>query len=170
MTEMQVAWYARVSSEHQAEANPIESQLSALRERSTADGCDLRTVLEFVDEGYSGATLVRPALERLRDVVAAGGLDRLYVPCPDRFARNCASQVLLWEDLTPRGVEVLFLNRALGQTPEDQWLLQVQGVIAEYERARVPRAEPPRQATRRPNGACRHPVPSCAMRRLGSGM
>jgi site-specific DNA recombinase len=136
MTEIQVALYARVSSEQQAAANTIESQLSEIRARIAADGFDLRTVLEFVDEGYSGATLIRPALERLRDVAAAGEMDRLYVHCPDRFARHFAYQVLLWEELTQRGVEVLFLNRPLGQTPEDQLLLQVQGVIAEYERAK----------------------------------
>ncbi len=135
-TDLQVALYARVSSEHQAEANSIDSQLAELRARIVADGVDLRTVLEFVDAGYSGATLVRPALERLRDVAAAGGLDRLYVHCPDRFARHYAYQVVLWEELTRAGVEVLFLNRPLGQTPEDQLLLQVQGVIAEYERAK----------------------------------
>jgi len=136
MTAVQVALYARVSSEQQAEANTIDSQLSEIRARIAADGFDLKRVLEFLDEGYSGATLIRPALERLRDVAAAGGIDRLYVHCPDRFARNFAYQVVLWEELTQRGVEVLFLNRALGQTPEDQLLLQVQGVIAEYERAK----------------------------------
>jgi site-specific DNA recombinase len=137
MTDVQVALYARVSTEQQVEASTIESQRSELRARIAADGFDLRTVLEFVDEGYRGATLIRPALERLRDVAAAGGMDRLYVHCPDRFARNFAYQVLLWEELTQRGVEVLFLNRALGQTPEDQLLRQVQGVSAEYERAKV---------------------------------
>ena len=80
--------------------------------------------------------MVRPALERLRDVAATGGMDRLDVPCPDRFARNYASQVLLLDELTQRGVEVIFLNRPLGQTAEDQLLLQVQGVIAEDERAK----------------------------------
>lgn len=129
--------YARVSSEHQAEANTIASQLAEVRTRIAADGFDLSTLLEFVDEGYSGSTLVRPALERLRDVAAAGGIDRLYVHCPDRFARNYAYQVLLVEELTERGVEVIFLNRPLGQSPEDQLLLQVQGVIAEYERAKL---------------------------------
>jgi site-specific DNA recombinase len=162
MTDVQVALYARVSSEQQAEANTIESQLSEIRARIAADGFDLGTVLEFVDEGYSGATLIRPALERLRDVAAAGGMDRLYVHCPDRFARHFAYQVVLWDEVTQRGVEVVFLNRALGQTPEDQLFLQVQGVIAEYERARVPRAESPRQTVRRPAGTCRHPVP-CAI-------
>jgi site-specific DNA recombinase len=74
-TDLQVAVYARVSSEHQAEANSIDSQLAELRARSAADGVDLRAVLEFVDTGYSGAPLVRPALERLRDIAAA--MDRL---------------------------------------------------------------------------------------------
>lgn len=159
MTTAQVALYARVSSEQQAEANTIASQLAELRVRIGADGFDLKTVLEFIDEGYSGSTLVRPALERLRDVAAAGELDRLYVHCPDRFARHYAYQVLLVEELTHRGVEVIFLNRPLGQTPEDQLLLQVQGVIAEYERARVSRAEPTRQTSCRTRRASRDPVP-----------
>ena len=136
MMDGQVALYARVSSEQQAEANTIDSQVAALREWIRADGFDLRSVLEFIDAGYSGSSLVRPALERLRDVAAAGGIDRLYVHCPDRFARHYAYQVLLLDELTQRGVEVLFLNRLLGHTPEDQLLLQVQGVIAEYERAK----------------------------------
>ena len=93
MTTVQVALYARVSSEQQAEANTIASQLVEVRTRIAADGFDLSTILEFVDEGYSGSTLVRPALERLRDVASDGGIDRLYVHCPDRFARNYAYQV-----------------------------------------------------------------------------
>jgi site-specific DNA recombinase len=129
MTDRQVALYARVSSEHQAEANTIDSQVAEIRARIAADGVDLRSVLAFIDAGYSGSSLVRPALERLRDVAAAGGLDRLYVHCPDRLARHYAYQVLLLEELTQRGVEVLFLNRPLGHTPEDQLLLQVQGVM-----------------------------------------
>lgn len=86
MTDLQVALYARVSSEQQAEAKTIESQVAEIRGRIVADGFDLRTVQEFLDEGYSGSTLVRPALERLRDAAAAGEMDRLYVHCPDRFA------------------------------------------------------------------------------------
>jgi len=136
MTDGQVALYARVSSEHQVEAHTIDSQVAALRERIATDGVDLQNVLEFIDAGYSGSSLVRPALERLRDIAATGGLDRLYVHCPDRLARHYAYQVLLLDELTQRGVEVIFLNRPLGHTPEDQLLLHVQGVIAEYERAK----------------------------------
>jgi site-specific DNA recombinase len=95
MTERQVGRYARVSSEQQAEANTIDSQVAALRAQIAADGFALRSVLEFIDAGYSGSSLVRPALERLRDVAVAGGLDRLYVHCPDRLARHYAYQVLL---------------------------------------------------------------------------
>ena len=136
MKNLQVALYARVSSEQQAEAKTIESQIAEIRTRMSTDGFELAQIFEFIDEGYSGSTLVRPSLERLRDVAAAGGLDRLYVHCPDRFARNYAYQVLLLDELTHQGVEVIFLNRPLGQSPEDQLLLQVQGVIAEYERAK----------------------------------
>jgi site-specific DNA recombinase len=91
----------------------------------------------FLDDGYSGSTLVRPALDRLRDLAAAGGIDRLYVHSPDRLARKYAYQVLLVEELRRGGAEVVFLNQAPGRTPEDELLLQVQGVVAEYERAKI---------------------------------
>jgi len=137
MNDLQVAIYARVSSEQQSEARTIESQLSELRAHVKSQGLSLPSEHEFIDNGYSGATLIRPALEQLRDVAAAGGLDRLYVLCPDRLARNYAHQVLLLEELLRAGVEVNFLNREVGQTPEDQLLLQVQGMISEYERAKI---------------------------------
>jgi site-specific DNA recombinase len=122
MTPTQVALYARVSSEQQNEANTIESQLADLRARIAAQGLTLLAEQEFVDNGSSGATLIRPALERLRDVAAAGGIDRLYGHCPDRLARTYAHQVLLLEEFLRAGVEVVFLNREVGQTPEDQLL------------------------------------------------
>src|SRR6266700_4741248 len=90
MNEPQVAIYARVSSEQQSEAKTIESQLSELRARVKTLGFPLPSEHEFVDNGDSGSTLIRPALEQLRDVVAAGGIDRLSVHCPDRLARNYA--------------------------------------------------------------------------------
>ena len=137
MNATPMAIYARVSTEQQAETHTIASQVAALRERVAADGLAGSAALEFLDEGYSGATLVRPALERLRDVVAAGSVDRLYVHSPDRLARKYAYQVLLVDEFRRAGVEVIFLNRALGQSPEDDLLLQVQGMIAEYERAKI---------------------------------
>src|SRR5881409_2638680 len=137
MSLLQAAIYARVSSDHQAAGHTIASQVAALRERVARDGLVLPDTMQFLDEGYSGATLVRPALERLRDVIAAGAIDRLYVHSPDRLARKYAYQVLLVEEFRRAEVEVIFLNRALGQSPEDDLLLQVQGMIAEYERAKI---------------------------------
>jgi site-specific DNA recombinase len=137
MQPIQAAMYARVSSEHQANAQTIASQVAALHDRVTADGLVVPAALQFLDDGYSGATLVRPALERLRDTAATGAIDRLYVHSPDRLARKYAYQVLLVEEFRRLGVEVIFLNRELGRSPEDDLLLQVQGMMAEYERAKI---------------------------------
>src|SRR5256885_1679790 len=137
MNPTQVAISARVSSEQQAEAHTVASQVAALQERVAADGLTVSEAMQFLDEGYSGATLVRPALERLRDVMAAGSVDRLSVHSPDRLARKYAYQVLLVDEFRRAGVEVIFLNHALGHSPEDDLLLQVQGMVAEYERAKI---------------------------------
>lgn len=137
MSDQRVGIYARVSSKQQAEDGTIGSQLAALRERVAQDGCSLAEELVFIDEGYSGATLVRPGLEKLRDLVVLQGLDCLYVLSPDRLARKYAYQVLLIDEFQRAGVAVVFLNRELGATPEDELLLQVQGIVAEYERAKI---------------------------------
>lgn len=99
------AIYARVSSEQQATTHTIASQVAALQERVATDGLALSEMMQFLDEGYSGGTLVRPALERLRDLVAAGAVDRLYVHSPDRLARKYAYQALLVEEFQRMGVE-----------------------------------------------------------------
>ena len=135
--DFRVAIYARVSSEQQAEAGTIASQVEALKRRVVKEKLAIEEELCFIDEGYSGATLIRPALERLRDVIAAGVIDRVYVHSPDRLARKYAYQVLLIDELKRCGVEVVFLNHQFGQTPEDELLLQVQGMVAEYERAKI---------------------------------
>ncbi len=131
------ALYARVSSDQQAEAGTIDSQVAALQERMRQDGVTVDPELCFLDDGYTGSTLVRPALERLRDAASNGAVERLYVQAPDRLARSYVHQVLLVDELKRCGVALVFLNRAVGETPEDQLLLQVQGVVAEYERAKI---------------------------------
>jgi site-specific DNA recombinase len=137
MVDRHVALYARVSTEQQARDATIASQVAALREHIAADGRQLEPDRAYLDEGYSGSSLLRPALERLRDAVAAGDIERLYVHAPDRLARRYAHQVLLMEEFRRAGAEVVFLNRPIGGTAEDDLLLQIQGVIAEYERAKI---------------------------------
>jgi site-specific DNA recombinase len=132
-----VALYARVSSEQQSKRGTIDSQIAALKERIQADGAQIVEDMCFVDAGVSGATLVRPQLERLRDAAALGAIDRLYILSPDRLARKYAYQALLMEELGSYGVQVVFLNHAIGTTPEESLLLQMQGMISEYERAKI---------------------------------
>ena len=131
------AFYARVSSDQQAQEQTIDSQVSALRERIVADGVTTETGLGFIDDGVSGSTLARPSLERMRDAAYAGSFQKLYVHSPDRLARKYAYQVLLLEELRRHGVEVVFLNRSIGVSPEEDLLLQMQGMFAEYERAKI---------------------------------
>ena len=132
-----VAIYARVSSDQQAQEQTIDSQVAALREQAAQDGHVLPEELCFLDDGFSGSTLMRPALERLRDAAYVGGFGKLYVHSPDRLARRYAYQVLLVEELHKHGVEIVFLNRAIGVSPEEDLLLQMQGMFAEYERAKI---------------------------------
>jgi site-specific DNA recombinase len=135
--DLRVALYARVSGEQQAKEDTIDSQLEAVTQRIARDGRECDPELRFVDDGYSGSILVRPGLERLRDQAAAGAIDRLYMLDPDRLSRKYAYQVLILEELTQCGVEVVFLRNPVGRGPEQELLLQVQGMIAEYERAKI---------------------------------
>jgi len=137
MSRGTVAFYARVSSDAQAREHTIDSQIAALKERIAADDHTLEPEHGYVDDGYSGTHLQRPELEKLRDAIATGCIDRVYVHAPDRLARSYVNQVLLMEEFRRAGVEVEFINRQIGKTPEDQLLLQIEGVIAEYERAKL---------------------------------
>jgi site-specific DNA recombinase len=138
------AIYARVSSERQPQDETIQSQTVGLRELATERGLLVPEELVFEDEGFSGATLVRPALERLRDRATEGAFELLLCHSPDRLARRYAYQVLLLEEFARAGVEVIFAKEPeRGATPEDELLRQVRGVIAEYERAQI------RERTRR---------------------
>src|ERR1700688_4563606 len=131
------AIYARVSSEQQREANTIASQTASLIE--FAQGHDLEVPKEWIfeDEGYSGATLERPGLERIRDLAAEGQIQVVLAYAPDRLSRKYAYQILLIEELARHGVETRFVQAPQSATAEDQLLVQFQGMIAEYERAQI---------------------------------
>ena len=132
------AIYARVSSERQRQDETIRSQTVGLRELAADRGLLVAEDLIFEDEGFSGAMLQRPALERLRDRAAEGAFEVLLCHAPDRLARRYAYQVLLLEELARAGVEVVFAKEPeRGGSPEDELLRQFQGMIAEYERAQI---------------------------------
>ena len=132
------AIYARVSSERQRQEQTIASQTAALRE--LAEQRELLVPEEFIfeDDGFSGASLQRPALERLRDRAFDGCFEVVLCHAPDRLARRYAYQVVLLEELARGGIEVVFSKEPeRSGSPEDELLRQFQGMIAEYERAQI---------------------------------
>jgi site-specific DNA recombinase len=131
------ALYARVSTTRQQEDRTVASQLAALEKAAEAMGLEVSAEQRYVDEGYSGSRLDRPGLDALRDAAADGLLDLVLVYAPDRLARNYVHQQIVLEELGKRGVQVHFLERPVSQKPEDLLLVQMQGVIAEYERAKI---------------------------------
>ena len=132
---MRVAVYACVSTQRQAQAQTIQQQLERLRGHCDAQGWTLRDQDIFRDDGYSGGSLHRPGLDRLREKVAAGEVDRVLVTAPERLARNFVHQALLLEEIEQIGCVVEFLDRPMSHDPHDQLLLQIRGAVAEYERS-----------------------------------
>jgi site-specific DNA recombinase len=131
------AIYARVSSDKQREENTIASQTAALVAFAREQQFEVPQEWVFEDDGYSGASLIRPGLERVRDLAAEGLIQAVLVYAPDRLSRRYAHQILLIEELARAGAETLFVRAPRGSTPEDELLLQFQGMIAEYERAQI---------------------------------
>jgi site-specific DNA recombinase len=134
---MRAALYARVSTERQADRGTIGSQLQLLRQRIAEVGDEL--VGEYVDDGHSGARLDRPGLDALRDAAEAGLVERVWCLSPDRLARAYAYQVLVLDELDRFGVAVAFTDSPglAADDPQAILLTQVQGVIAEYEKAKI---------------------------------
>src|SRR3712207_5002746 len=137
---MRVAIYGRVSTSHQVDHQTIEQQfgrLTAHVRTHAAEGWALDPAHVFRDDGYSGAVLARPGLDRLRDAVKAREVDRVVVTAPDRLARNYVHQMVLLEEFARAGCAVEFLDRPMSDDPHDQLLLQIRGAVAEYERTLI---------------------------------
>lgn len=126
--------YVRVSTQRQTHLQTIEQQLERLQAHFQAQGWEWAEELVFRDDGYSGASLKRPGLDRLREQAAQACLDRVVITAPDRLARKYIHQMLLIEELEKGGCQVEFVERPMSQDPHDQLLLQIRGAVAEYER------------------------------------
>jgi site-specific DNA recombinase len=134
---MQVAYYARVSTSQQQHEGTIESQRYSLKHHMQHHGWELLPEHEYLDEGISGARLDRPALDRLRDAARRGEFDAVVILSPDRLARNYAHQWFLIEEFEKMHTSVIFLQNPFGDSPQGKLLTQMQGMIAEYERAQI---------------------------------
>lgn len=133
---MRAAIYVRVSTDDQARHGfSLQEQREACRRRAKELGA--KAILEFADEGISGATLDRPGLERLREAVKAGQVDLIVIRDPDRLARKLAHQLLLTEEFEKSGVRLEFLDFDWKDTPEGKLFYSVRGAIAEYEKEKI---------------------------------
>lgn len=134
---MKSAIYARVSTSKQELEQTIESQLGILREYIEKERLELDEKHIYIDEGYSGTKLERPGLDALRDCAANSEFQRVIIFSPDRLSRKYAYQVIVIEELNKHGCEVIFLQRPISDDPEEKLLIQMQGIIAEYERTKI---------------------------------
>lgn len=135
---MEVAIYARVSTEQQQQMQTIRQQCERLQQRVAEQaGWHLAESHIFLDDGHSGATLNRPGLDRLRDQAALGEFELVLITAPDRLARHLAHQAVILDELQRHGCQVVFLDRPMSDDPHDQLLLQIRGAVAEYERALI---------------------------------
>jgi site-specific DNA recombinase len=134
---MNVALYARVSTKNQQKHGTIASQIEALRSYAKTQGIEIAEDYVCQDEGYSGALLARPGLDRLRDGAQAGAFDALVVLSPDRLSRKYAYLILILEEFERYGVRVTFLEQPPADDPHSALLVQIQGAVAEYERTKL---------------------------------
>ncbi len=131
---MRVALYVRVSTSHQVHLQTIEQQLTRLHDYLQTQNWSVSDDHIFRDDGYSGSTLARPGLDRLRDAIRNRDIDHLMLTSPDRLARNYVHQMVLLEEFAQFGCQITFLDRPMSDDPHDHLLLQIRGAVAEYER------------------------------------
>ena len=137
---MRAALYARVSTDKQAEKYGIPSQVEALRNRCLERGWSALPDADkeaFVDDGYSGSELARPALNRLREVVQKGQVDVVLAYDPDRLSRNLADLLLLESDFTKHGVKLEFITQEMDTSPEGKMFFAIRGAVGQYERVKI---------------------------------
>jgi len=126
--------YARVSSDEQAKGYSLATQLEACRKYCEGHGFEV--VGEFSDE-FTGASLDRPGLDRLRGLIATDRISEMVVYDLDRLSRKAVYQMLLEEEFGKKGVRVHYVLGQYDDTPEGQLQKQIKAAIAEYEREKV---------------------------------
>jgi site-specific DNA recombinase len=132
---MKIAIYCRTSTNLQEREQTIESQLWALRKYAKEQVWEI--VKEYLDDGWSGDILARPALDKLRDAAKEGLFEAVLVVDHDRIARRFAYQAIVLDEIEEKGLQVLSLSQPKAETAEDKVLLGVRGIFAEYERIKI---------------------------------
>jgi len=132
-----VAVYMRVSTAGQEQEQTIQNQEIELRDRIKSDGHLLSPDLTYKDDGWSGAIIVRPDLDRLRQDAKDGKIDILYIYDRGRLARLLVPQEIIMEELRKNGVEIISLHDINDDSVEGLMLGKVMGAFHEYERLKI---------------------------------
>ena len=134
-----IAWYARVSTLAQAEANGIDSQRQAVHGWLTSQGIGPETAAVYADEGVSGSKMNRPAWNQLRADIEAGKIGTVVVYSISRIARNCAGALDWTQRMREKGVRVVFVKEGidLSRKIDAVLLLPIMAALAEMERENI---------------------------------
>jgi site-specific DNA recombinase len=127
--------YARVSGDLQAKEGTIESQVLALKKQIAVAGHVL--VREYIDDGYAGARLDRPALDQMRKDVKTNVFDVIYFHDADRIAREVTIQNIIIEEILKHRKQLIINGRDYVKNPENKFTLTIFGAVAEFERAKI---------------------------------
>src|SRR3989338_5916711 len=130
-----IAIYGRVSTSNQENEGTIETQLSAVKDFAEKNGYTI--VQEYLDNGWSGDSIVRPALDQLRMDAKKKIWEAILIYDPDRLARRYSYQELIMDELREAGIEIIFVTISAPKNSEDKILHGVRGLFAEYERAKI---------------------------------
>src|SRR5258708_808284 len=134
---MRAAMYARVSPRGQAQTQTIDQQVTRLEAYIQQKSWQLELEHKYLDDGYSGASLARPALDSLRDRSVLAEFDVVVITAPERLARNYLHQLVGLDELERRHIQVEFLDQSMSDDPHDRLLVQIRGAVAEYERTLI---------------------------------
>lgn len=132
---MRAVTYSRVSTEEQVDNTSMRTQLEAIHKYASEH--DMEVVKDCIDAGVTGATLDRPELNELRELVRIGQVDAVIVYDPDRLSRNFAHLMVLASELDRAGVELAFVTESMEKSPEGRMLFGMKGLFAEYERTKI---------------------------------
>src|SRR5215207_9861520 len=128
--------YARVSTDEQARSGySLPQQIEALRDYAAHEGYEV--LEEVTDPGQSGASLARPGMDRVRDLVAAGKVSAVLAQDRDRFTREPAYHYLLKREFEERGCKLKALNDRGDDSPEGELTNGILDQLAKFERAKT---------------------------------
>jgi site-specific DNA recombinase len=130
------AIYVRVSTDEQARTGfSLQDQLASCRNRLLSLG--LTSIQEYIDDGYSGEFLERPALDRLRDDLRAKIIKVVIVYDPDRLSRNLTNQLLLADDIEKAHAQLMFVTGDYDASPEGRLFFSIRGAISAFEKEKI---------------------------------